>query len=85
MRFYFTYGSEGQPFSGGWTLVHAPDIKVAQEIFRAYHPDKELGVLNRSSVYTHEQFMKARMAGPHGNFGYRCHEMIAVVRNVFSE
>ena len=24
MKFYFTYGTDGQPFVGGWTEVEAP-------------------------------------------------------------
>ena len=25
-NFYFTYGTEGQPFFGGWTEVDAPSL-----------------------------------------------------------
>ena len=38
--FYFTYGSSGQPFIGGWTEVNAPNYGAACAAFRAYHPDK---------------------------------------------
>lgn len=39
-KFYFTYGTDGQPFFGGWTEVEAPDAHAACAAFRAYHPDK---------------------------------------------
>ena len=39
-KFYFTYGSEGHPFVGGWTEVEAPDLGTACATFRAFHPDK---------------------------------------------
>ena len=28
-KFYFTYGTDGQPFVGGWTEVEAPDRRAA--------------------------------------------------------
>ena len=40
--FYFTYGSEGHPYYGGWTEVEAPDSNAACAAFRAYHPDQTL-------------------------------------------
>lgn len=43
-RFYFTYGTDGQPFFGGWTEVEAPDAHAACAAFRAYHPDKTKGL-----------------------------------------
>lgn len=77
-KFYFTYGTEGQPFYGGWTEVEAPDMSTACFVFRAYHPDKTEGLLNCSSIYTEEQFNRTIMSGPDGNFGYRCHERITI-------
>ena len=79
-KYYFTYGTEGQPYCGGWTEVEAPDFHVACAIFRAYHPDKRDGLLNCSSVYVEEEFKKTSMAGPKGNFGKFCHETITVRR-----
>lgn len=79
-KFYFTYGTSGQPFVGGWTEIEVPDAHVAAALFRAYHPDKTEGLLNCSSVYTQEQFEKTEMWGPDGNFGRRCHERITVTR-----
>lgn len=80
MKFYFTYGTDGQPFVGGWTEVEAPDHRAACAAFRAYHPDKIPNCLNCSSIYTEEQFKKTGMAGPDGNFGRFCHERITLRR-----
>lgn len=79
-RFYFTYGTDGQPYVGGWTEVEAPDVRAACAAFRAYHPDKDEGLLNCSSVYTEEQFKRTEMAGPNGNFHRFCHEVITLRR-----
>lgn len=74
-KFYFTYGTEGQPFRGGWTEVEAANGHAACAAFQAYHPDKTEGFLNCSSVYTEEQFKFTEMFTT-GNFGFRCHETI---------
>lgn len=78
-RFYFTYGTEGQPFCGGWTVVEAPNRVTACAAFRAYHPDKIEGLLNCSSVYDEEHFMRTEMSVS-GNFGFQCHEIITLQR-----
>lgn len=52
MKYYFTYGTDGQPFVGGWTEVEAPNVNLACAAFRLAHPDKEPGILNCSSAYT---------------------------------
>lgn len=62
-RFFFTYGTEGQPFFGGWTEAEAPDIKAACTAFRVYHPDKTKGLLNCSGIYTEAEFVKADIPG----------------------
>lgn len=77
--FYFTYGSEGQPFSGGWTEIEAPDARSACALFRAFHPDKTEGFLNCSSVYSEDSFFKTEMP-KEGNLGARCRERITVTR-----
>lgn len=64
MKYYFTYGTDGQPFVGGWTEVEAPTANLACAAFRAVHPDKEPGILNCSSAYTEESFLGSCMAGP---------------------
>lgn len=60
-KYYFTYGTEGQPFVGGWTEVEAPNADIACAAFRAIHHDKEPGILNCSSAYTEEVFLKSCM------------------------
>ena len=35
MKYYFTYGTDGQPFVGGWTEVEAPNADIACAAFRA--------------------------------------------------
>lgn len=62
MKYYFTYGTDGQPFVGGWTEVEAPNVNLACAAFRLAHPDKEPGILNCSSAYTEENFLKSCMA-----------------------
>ncbi len=84
-KFYFTYGSGGQPFVGGWTEVDAPDYHAACGAFRAFHPDKTEGLLNCSSVYDEAHFKLSEMNGPKGNFGYRCHERITLRRELADE
>lgn len=76
-KFYFTYGTDPKyPFQGGWTLVYATSMAVAQRIFKSIHPNREgSDLLNCAWCYTHEQFMKGN-AFKEGNFGVRCHEII---------
>lgn len=77
--FYFTYGTEGQPFVGGWTEIEAPDKSSACALFRAYHPDRHAGHLRCASVYSEDSFFRTSMPEK-GNFGARCHERIRVTR-----
>lgn len=76
-KFYFTYGTDGQPFAGGWTVVEAPDGHAACAAFRAYHPDKTDGLLNCSSVYDEEHFKLTEMCR-RGNFGSHCWDRISI-------
>lgn len=82
--FYFTYGSEGQPFRGGWTTVYAPDMATAIALFRVFHPDKEEGLLNCCMLYTAEKFLSTSMYR-YANLGARLHERIDLHREVFTE
>lgn len=75
--FYFTYGSSGHPYYGGWTEIEAADIQTACKVFQGLHPNKRGDSLNCSCVYTEEQFKKTSMYAD-GNFGIRCHERIGV-------
>lgn len=74
-KFYFTYGTEKQPYYGGWTEVNAPDVTLACAAFRAVHPDRTPGLLNCSSVYDEENFKKTEMY-LYGNFSFFAHEVI---------
>ena len=76
-KFYFTYGTDGHPYSGGWTEVMAPSKKVACELFKAVHPCVFGDFLNCCSVYTEEQMKKTTMYEK-GNFGAKCHETITI-------
>lgn len=76
-KYFFTYGTEGQPYNGGWTVVEAPDQRAAALAFRAFHPDRTDGLLNCSSIYDEEHFTKTRMA-VEGNFGAFCREIITL-------
>ena len=60
-NYFFTYGSEGQPFVGGWTRVIACNIHDAVDSFRKVHPDKIEGLLNCAGYYTAMQFYKTSM------------------------
>lgn len=80
-KFYFTYGTSGQPFFGGWTVVQAPNFKAAVAAFRTFHPDKTEGIVNCSSIYDEEQFQQTRMFHS-GNFDIYCHETITLERSI---
>ena len=74
-NFYFTYGTEGQAFYGGWTKIEAPSREIAVAIFRTIHPDKTPGLVNCSSIYDEKTFHKTSM-WRHGNFGIHEHEVV---------
>jgi len=82
--YVFTYGSEGQPFVGGWTEVFAPDEETAVRIFEVYHPRRHDGLINCASIYTLDEFKETKMA-VNGNLGARCHESIIVLRTLYGE
>lgn len=79
-NYYFTYGTEGQPFYGGWTLIQAESEMQARQMFRAVHPDKTPSILNCADVYDEERFGRTRMARLGHNFGHGCHEVISITR-----
>ena len=76
-KFYFTFGSEGQDFVGGWTEIIAPDFEAAYRLFEALHPTQEGCGLACGGFYTEEQFKKTSMS-KNGNFGHFCHERVTV-------
>lgn len=80
-RFYFTYGSEGHPFVGGWTEVEAQDYDVACAAFRVYHPNGSHEFMRCSCIYDEEEFMRTTMH-QNGNMGAYCHETITLQRKL---
>ena len=74
-KFYFTYGTEGHPFVGGWTTIEAPSKEIAITIFRSLHPDRIEGLINCASIYEEADFRHTSMY-KHGNFGERDHEIV---------
>lgn len=77
-KYYFTFGSSGQIFRGGWVEIHAIDVADAQRKFIDYYGDKaraKNGLLRYCDYYSEEAF-KATVMYEHGNFGERCHEVI---------
>jgi len=83
-KFYFTYGSEGHPFFGGWTEIEAENRGIACQIFRTVHPDRHPGFLNCCSVYDEGSFKYTTMYSD-GNFGFRCREKITLQRELFTQ
>ncbi|MGN0444204.1 MAG: hypothetical protein ACI4F5_06290 [Acutalibacteraceae bacterium] len=78
-NFYFTYGLEGQPFKGGWSIVSAPDLNTAIAAFQLFHPNKNGNCLNCADYYTEEQFKSTQM-WKCGNLGAELHEVISITR-----
>ncbi len=83
-KFYFTYGTDGRPFYGGWTEIEAPTRPIACTIFQMIHPCKPSGLLNCSDVYDEATF-KATSMYKEDNFGHRCHERLTLQHEIFSE
>ena len=83
-NYYFTYGSEGQPFVGGWTRVIACNIHDAVDLFRKVHPDKTEGLLNCADYYTENQFYKTEMHLS-GNLGSYEREVIVKFKELSVE
>lgn len=77
-NFYFTFGSEGQAFKGGWLKVVAENIHQACQIFRAVCPDKYQGVLNCCDYYEEEAFKKTTMYKTNDNWGCGCHGTVSL-------
>lgn len=80
-KYYFTYGSSGMDFKGGWTVVEAPNKESAIALFKAYHPLSKNGLLNCCSIYCEYDFKKTSMY-EQGNFGHYEWETITVERSV---
>lgn len=83
-KFYFTYGIEGHPFCGGWTVVTAPDMDSAVDIFKIFHPSKHGDLVNCAGIYTEKYFCKTDMSRT-GNMGAFAVEEISLARTVLDE
>lgn len=68
MKYYFTYGTHGQPFSGGWTVVRAQNYEEAIDKFSQVHPLTNDGFIDCAFVYDEEAFNETQMPKK-GNFG----------------
>lgn len=75
MKFYYTYGSEGQDFEGGWTEVEAENRSQADKLFLLFHPLRN-GCIPCGEVYT-ESEMKETEMWTKGNFKKFCQERIS--------
>ena len=80
MKLYFTFGTGGQPYVGGWVEVEAETIEQAVKLYRAVYPDKHEGIINCSSIYNEEEFKSTEMYKNGENFGSGCHESISLQR-----
>lgn len=84
-KFYFTYGtSPAFPFQGGWTLIYATDLRAAQRVFKAHHPDRDgCGILNCADYYGAEWFEDSEEFR-NGNLGVKCHEILVQFSDIES-
>jgi len=75
--YYFTFGSEGQLFKGGWVKIKAQGLYEAQQKFIKHFGNKARKgqFLNYSFDYTEEKFQASGMQ-EEGNIGAYCHEII---------
>jgi hypothetical protein len=76
--YYFTFGSAGQLFKGGWVRIKADTLQEAQQKFIAKYGDrawKHKHCLNCAFFYSEEEFKKTEMH-EYGNLGSREHKYI---------
>jgi len=69
--YYFTFGSYGQLYDGGWVRIQADSINEAQQKFVEHYGDKaqkDNGTLNYAFSYSENHFLSTSMARE-GNFG----------------
>ena len=66
-NYYITFGSEGQPFKGGWIIFEAETIEQACKIFRAMYQYK-----------AEETFKQTEMYKSNDNLGAGCHCKISI-------
>lgn len=76
-EFVFTYGLRGtevnQDFDGGFTMVHAPNIEVAFDLFHAVHKRKNPTTPSFAGCYTEADLIHRGITAEH--FG-KCHDHI---------
>ena len=77
-KYYFTFGSSGQIYEGGWVEIHADSLLDAQRKFIDRFGNDAWaapGVLNYAFHYSEEEFRETIM-GRWNNYGKNCHEVI---------
>ena len=80
-KYYVTFGSEGQPFHGGWLEIEAENYNQACHLFMAIYPPKD-GLMNCCSIYHEENFKKTSMYQTNDNMGSSCHGTISLNINI---
>lgn len=75
-RYYFTFGSVGHDYYGGWSEVIAESRHDATVLFCKYHQKNGGGLLRCAMVYDEEEFRKTGMYQLGRNFEHGCHEII---------
>jgi hypothetical protein len=64
-KYYFTFGSSGQIYDGGWVEIHATNIADAQRKFIEHYGDKARndsnGLLRYCDSYPEESFKATSM------------------------
>lgn len=82
-KFYFTYGTDkGYPFRGGWTLITAPNMSAAVQIFKTFHPNRDDNECLNCADYYRADYFESSESYKTGNFGGYCHEEITVARTI---
>lgn len=74
-KFYYTFGSEGQPYDGGWVEIIAEDFHEADKLFNKRYGCSPGGFIRCAGRYTEETFKKTSMY-KRGNFGSFCHDTL---------
>ena len=73
-KYYFTFGSAGQLYCGGWIIIHAKSDRDAREKFKKYYGVKgstREGLMNFAFSYTEPEFQSTDMPTK-GNMGEFC-------------
>lgn len=76
-EYVFTYGVAGreafQDYNGGYTMVHAPDMDTAINLFLSVHPRHEPYKPSFAGLYTVEDIARKNLT--YADFG-ECHDHI---------